>query len=849
MLLQRNKLLRWAGEETPMAAKRRNHRKGNYADELLLPRKKRGFWRILWRLFLLLFLLGIIGGIAGFIIILNPAKLEPLSIEKLTDLKQTSLVYDIDGNLVGNRYQLENRVVKPLSEIPKTLQNAFIATEDTRFYQHHGVDFRRIAGSIWVDIKTGGYTQGASTIDQQLIKLTHLSSEKTLTRKLQEAWLAWQMENKYSKSEILEMYLNVVYFGKGAYGVQAAATVYFSKDVQELTLSECAVLAAIIKSPSNYAPHLHPDNTAKRKSLVLELMVKNQFITQEEADTAKQETITLVKDTTSSEYFVFIDQAIDQACALTNIPYDDFVTGGYRIYTTMDSGLQAACETLIKDTNLFPPNAEDDTEVEGAIVVLRPFDGTIAAQVGGRSYVARGLNRAQTSLRQPGSAIKPVLVYAQALEKGLCSPATPLLDQFTDFNGYSPSNAGNVYHGWVSARYALLESLNVPAVQFLQDVGLNAAMGYAEKVGIPFASEDRNLAIALGGFTTGITPLQLAASYQPFANGGIYTPPSSILSVETNTGKTIYQAKSRSTPVLSEESAYLLTSMLQSGVEEGTSHRLQDLGLPIAAKTGTVAYGKYGGVRDAWMVAYTPDYIVAVWNGFDKTNDTHIMPSNCSGGRYPALMTVEIFKHLYKQKQVTAFQRPAGVIDITLDKLAYENDHCLLLANDVTPEENRMREIFNKRFAPTAYSPYWMAPPALTDAWVTLDDASQPELHFTPNDDLAVYQVYRKTPRQYTPVMAAQFRGSDGPVTWADTQAAEAGDYAYTIVPIRLDATLDGSPLTGPTAGPFTVTVPSRFSPFPPFGKETPTPEPAASFELPFPLPTPTPESNGTMIE
>ena len=318
-------------------------------------------------------------------VLLEPWNWETLDLEKLTQLNQTSIIYDADGKRAGSLYGSENRVYVPLESIPLHVRQAFIAAEDQRFYEHHGVDVVRMFGALWHDLRTLSLEQGASTITQQLIKLTHLSGEKTLSRKAQEAILALQLERRMEKDDILERYLNVVYFGRGAYGIEAAANAYFQKSAKELTLAEGALLAGVIKSPSNYAPHLAPENAVERRDLILGEMAECGFISPAEAEKAQKEPLVLQLSEESAQFGWYLDAAATEAQEILGITRDELLSGGYAIYTALDAEAQAAAEDLFENGANFPDPAADGTPAQAALVAENVDSGEIIALVGGRT--------------------------------------------------------------------------------------------------------------------------------------------------------------------------------------------------------------------------------------------------------------------------------------------------------------------------------------------------------------------------------------------------------------------------------------------------------------------------------
>ena len=555
---------------------------------------------------------------------------------RITGCDRTSIIYDGQSDVVTRLHGVQDRTWVSISELQPSTVYAFISAEDARFFEHEGVDVIRIAGAIVADIKAGSYVQGASTISQQLIKLSHLTSEKTISRKAEEAALAYEMERQYSKEDILEMYLNYVYFGGGYYGIEAAAEGYFGVHASDLTLDQSAMLAGILKSPSGYAPHINYAASINRRNNILRLMRDYGYITDDEKKQASAGRPTILHDKNEEYSGYYTDAVTKSAAALMGITVDELIRGGYSIYSAMDSDIQHYCEEMFKNGELFP--AEDS---EAAIVVLEPSTGMVVAMVGGRSYTGGiSFNRATDIRRQPGSVIKPVIAYAPAFEYLNYTAADMILDEETTFSDYTPSNYGNKYYGWVTVREAVTKSLNVPAVKTLSEVGVERAKDFAKRCGIEFDDKDDSLALALGGFTYGVSPLQIAGAYSCFASGGIYNTPTLIKKITDRNGLTVYEYRQDNRRVMSEANAYILTSMLKSVVTEGTGHRLNTLDIPIAGKTGTV--GLANGNRDAWMAGYTPEYTAVVWQGYDSDR-LGLLPSSATGGTYPALMLYELF--------------------------------------------------------------------------------------------------------------------------------------------------------------------------------------------------------------
>ena len=713
-----------------------------------------------------------------------------LDLDRLENMKQTIFIYDSQDQPVANLSSQENRVLVPLSQISPYLQQAFIATEDTRFYSHPGIDIKRIFGALWADIKSGSLAQGASTLTQQLVKLTHLSNEKTFTRKIQEAILALQVEQHYTKDEILTLYLNVVYFGNGAYGAEAAAQSYFGKSAADLTCAEAAQLAGIVKAPSTYAPHINMEKSLERRNLILGLMREQGIIDESLYQSALQEEPELKLSRPGQyEYGYYIDAAISEAMERLGMSYEELVSSGYRIYTGLEPWLQQACEEAFADGSLFPADAADGTQVQGAMVFLSSDTGLAAALMGGREYTARrGFDRSTQALRQPGSTIKPLLCFGPAIELKGYSPATPILDEPMDFNGYTPRNASDTYKGWITLRYALSHSVNVPAVQLLQQTGVSLAKSYAEAAGITFDPQDDSLALALGGFTQGVTPLSLAGAYTCFADGGMAHEPALIRRITDSSGKVVYEHTVKDKRVFSEETTFLISDMLTDTVKEGSAQALQSTGIPLACKTGTVAYEKDGveGVRDIWAAAYNEEYVGVCWMGFDTTDPEHCLPASASGGKYPVPMLARVFAQLYPQGGAPEFTPPSGIVEATVDQAAIEQGQ-LMLASAYTPAASRLVDYFKRGTEPTATSTYWSFPaaPVITESGI--GEAGLPYIRFLQKDPACATYLYRSSDGGHTYQKAAQFDPGHEAIAWEDETAQAGQAYRYYLQSVRLD--------------------------------------------------------------
>ena len=542
----------------------------------------------------------------------------------------SSQILDVNGNLITNVHATENRTIVSLDKIPKNLQDAFIAVEDNRFYDHHGIDPIGIGRAIYSNIVSGGVAQGGSTITQQLAKNAFLTQDQTIARKVQEVFIAIRLEQTYTKKEILEMYLNQIYFGRGAYGVEAAAQTYFGKDVSQLDLSECAMLAGIPRSPNYYSPLNNLAAANERKAEVLDQMVKYNYIDQATAAKTKAEALRLVnpkdlhEDKTGSYFIDYVTQeVIDKFGA--NAVYKE----GLKIYTTMDVNMQKAAEQAVNNT--LPQYYKDDNglvQPQAALVAIDPTNGYIKAMVGGRG--TDQFYRATTAVRQPGSSFKP-FTFATALENKM-TPDTTVEDKPFKLGDWQPQNYDRRFRGTVTMRQTAINSLNVPTIRFAENVGIDKVLNTAENLGISTLvnnnnqPNDKNLAAAIGGLTRGVTALDMAGAYATFANKGIYTKPTAIIKVVDRKGKVIYESKPEQKQAISERTATLLTDMLKDVITSGTG-KGANINRPAAGKTGTT-----DNYQDAWFAGYTPQLATVVWMGCD---DNREMPG-ITGGATPA---------------------------------------------------------------------------------------------------------------------------------------------------------------------------------------------------------------------
>ncbi|HJV45935.1 MAG TPA: PBP1A family penicillin-binding protein [Bacillota bacterium] len=578
---------------------------------------------------------------------------------KVKNQSESSVIFDKDGKEITKLYADVNREYVDFSKIPDIVKKAFVDTEDERFYQHNGVDFLGIARAVYKDIRAGGAVEGASTITQQLAKNVYLTNTKSIWRKTEEALIAINLERNYSKDQILEFYLNEIYFGHGAYGVQAASKFYFGKDVSQLNLAEAATLAGMPKAPNTYAPIPNYDKSVERRKTVLTLMVRNGTITQQQADTATKEQLKLANNTKNNDDVVqtYIDYALQEAEDKYGLTEDQIYRGGYEIYTALDMKAQKAMADAFNNPKLFPDSKSKDP-VQAAMVIIDPHTGGIVAMTGGRDYVPKGLNRVE-SKRNPGSTFKPLAVYGPALEEGWHSSDLLKDEKMTFPGGYSPSNwYGDGYTGQVSMSEALKRSKNVPAVWLLNELGMDTSFRYLSKFGIPYDKKtDRKLGIALGDID--VTPLNMAKGYSAFDNKGIILEPHVITKIKDNGGN-VKEADVNSNTAVSEQTANTMTSMLIGVVNDGTGKQAQ-MNRPVAGKTGTTQMPGTNGNRDAWFVGYTPEYVAAVWMGYDKSDaSTNYLRQ---GSEVPAHFFSVVMTEALRGREVKPFPKQEQIED------------------------------------------------------------------------------------------------------------------------------------------------------------------------------------------
>ncbi|RZT14531.1 penicillin-binding protein 1A [Fictibacillus sp. BK138] len=592
-----------------------------------------------------------------------------LTEEALTD-PQSSMIYDMNDEFITYVTSNERREYAKINDIPELVQQAFISTEDTRFRDHMGVDVKRIFGAALANVQDGFGAEGASTITQQVVKNSVLSPDKTIKRKVQEAYLAIQLEQKYSKDEILEMYLNKIYFGSGAYGVATASKTYFNKPLQDLTPAEAALLAGLPQRPSGYDPFLHPEAAEERRNTVLKLMYKNGAITKEQKEEAVKTPVenSLVKEKAKRlKYESFIQQVIKELKE-KGISEREIYEGGLKIYTTLDPKAQAHTEKVLS-TEEFVKYPSD--KFKAGVALLDTKTGVIRALGGNRTSgdedIAKGFNYATDTKRQPGSTIKPILDYGPAIEKLKWSTYKQIKDEELKIGDWEAGNWDDEFHGDVSMREALVKSYNIPAIKTFMEVGSEDAVKFANNLGISIKNAYPSYAI--GGFRHGPSPLELAGAYTAFGNKGVYHKPTTLRKVKFPDG---YEKKFESKPVaaMHDYTAYMVTDMLKDVVKRGTGTLAAIPGLEVAGKTGTTnmpdGLDIEKGSSDSWFAGYTTNYTAAVWTGYDKTNaEQYLTPEDQKIAKY---IFKSIVSEVSKEKKTAGFEKPKSVEEIYINK-------------------------------------------------------------------------------------------------------------------------------------------------------------------------------------
>ena len=596
---------------------------------------------------------------------------------------QTSEAYDCNGELLSVLKGEKDVYYVEFDNIPIYVKQAIVSTEDKRFYKHKGIDYKGIMRAVWAMIQDGEVTQGGSTITQQLARTVFLSNERTWERKIEEMYIAVELEAKYSKDDILEFYLNNVYFANGYYGIEAASQGYFGMDVNHLSLSEMAYLCSIPNNPNLYNPVKNHDKTMKRRNRILKAMLEEQVISESSYKTALGESISIspspkVKNDYLETYITYCatrtlmemegfkfqtsfgndneKKAYDKKYKeLYESCNSKLFTGGYRIYTSLDAAAQKELQDAI-DKELAEFTEKNDEGIyclQGAAVCIDNATGMVRAIVGGRSQDTEGytLNRAFQSFRQPGSSIKPLLVYTPALEKGYTADTTVVDEPIEG----GPVNGDGVYSGAMSLRQAVAVSKNTVAWKIMEELTPEYGLSFLKAMEFSrLDTRDENLPISVGGFTNGVSPLEMAKGYATIANNGGYRNPTCIVKITNAQGDEIYSAKQDAVMVYKENACRQMTDMLQTVITSGTGRGYSLGQMPSAGKTGTTNDNK-----DGWFVGYTPYYTTSVWVGYDIPKEV----PGLGGGTYPGRIWHDFMEKIHEGLTPVSFVEPISTTE------------------------------------------------------------------------------------------------------------------------------------------------------------------------------------------
>ena len=664
--MKQDKAKREEAEKNKNVKKRGRKSKEEIEDEKKRKRKKIKRKFILFHIIAILIAIGIVLGVSAY------------SWKQFTDdmfLNERSVVVDTNGEVIATLGSEQRKITVDFEDMPKNLVNAYVAIEDERFYSHYGIDIKRTGGAILSYITHfGNSSYGGSTITQQLVKNLTGDTSDSVTRKVKEWWKAFLLESYYSKEEILELYLNVIYVGPNVYGVQTGAKYYFNKDVSELSLAECAYLAGINNSPNSYNPFTDDDNTeliTNRTLTVLQKMLELGYINEDEYNEAEKEVDSGLNfkngkiETENSIYSyhtdALISEIIEDISEEKNIS-EEFAQnylylGGLTIHSTQDSEIQEEMEQEFLKRQYLLESSDGESTSQAAMVIIDHRNGEVLACVGGlgeKEYF-RGLNRATQSRRQTGSAIKPLAVLVPGINEKIFTASTIYNDEKTTFkDDYTPGNNDGRYLGEITVRRALESSQNIPFVEMMEEITPRKAISYLEEMGITsLAEEDENLWLALGGLHNGITPLEMAAAYATIANDGEYIEPTFYTSITNKEGRTVLKIEQETREVFSPQVAYVVKKLLTQPVEgsHGTATYCSISGIEVAAKTGTTDDN-----FDKWLCGFTPYYTAVTWFGFDQNETINYYNQNPAG-----IIWANVMRRVHNGLQNMSFVKPGSI--------------------------------------------------------------------------------------------------------------------------------------------------------------------------------------------
>lgn len=683
----------------------RQERKKQTANKSAKPKKsKKGIWKkIMVALSVFLVVLLIAGAFSVYAIMRDAPEIDR---DQLV-IAQNPTIMDINDQEVQTSLQgAEDREYVNIDDIPPLVREAFIAVEDVRFYDHFGVDLRRIGGAVMANISDGFGAEGASTITQQLVKNLYLDFDKSITRKLQEQYMAVQLERQFTKDQILEMYLNAIYFGDGKYGVGTAADYYLSKSLDELTIEEAALLAGIPQRPNAHNPINNPETSENRRNTVINRMLSAGFISESEAEAARsvpvEESVNV--NTSSSDhgyrFQAYIDQVIEEVEAIEGVEISDIYTSGMTIYTNLDPDIQAYVEEVMNDSSNF----RDEIQ-QGGITILDTETSQVHA-IGGKRGGSTGSREFSfaTAPQEIGSTAKPIFSYGPGIEYNQWSTWHQFTDEPHEYSsGQSINNFDRSFMGDMTMREALYRSRNIPAVKAIQEIGVNDAHQFAERLGI--FTEENNESHALGA--NQVSTFDIAASYAAFGNGGTFNEPHTVRKVSFPDGYEI-EINRDTHQAMEDYTAYMMTDMLKDVLTRGTASGGQANvpGVPVAGKTGSTGFDQdnrdrfnipSGAIKDSWFVGYSTNLTAAVWTGYDTGRESEINWGNTDYTHARSIFG-SVMTRAHDGRSPSDFSRPDSVVSVSVEKSTG------LLPSDFTPDNEIVTELFVRGTEPSEES-------------------------------------------------------------------------------------------------------------------------------------------------
>ena len=691
---------------------------------------------------------------------------------RLTNKEQNySEIFDVNGEPLTYTENLKNNYIK-LDEIPEVTKQAFLSIEDKDFYNHKGLNYKRIAKATFNNLKSHSLGEGASTITQQLVKNRFLTNEKTFDRKIKEAYLSKKLEATESKEKILETYLNTIYFGNGAYGIGNASKTFFDKEPTELTLAESCILAGCIKSPNTYSPINNYENAILRMNVVLNELLEDKKITDEEYNNAKNEIVNVKKYNfinSLNDIDLYTQFVLNEASEILNTNTYNVLHGGYKIYTNQNFEVQKILDEVINDESNYHKNSYGNI-ANSLAMIIDNTDYSVLAVSGKSKYNLVNIKR------QPGSLIKPILTFAPAINEGVINAKTQILDEKIDIDGYSPNNVGNHFYDYISVEDIVAKSLNIPTVKITQNLGLQKCKNYARKAGIEFnEQEDNGYAIALGGLTDGVTLKNITDAYSTLTNNGKYVKSGFIKKINNQNNMTIYSKNMAETNVFNDDTAYLMTDILKYSVKNGTSKKLSKYGFDVAGKTGTVAVKDTNLNTDAYSLAYTTQHTMSVWLGNYTMEQKYHLEGKNNGGTYATQMISQVFDNLYEESKPKNFEMPDSVEEVIIDKKTLDENHIVVLGNNI-PERYQEKCLVSSRFKPTDVSNKFDKIEPFDFEIKTYKNSC--EIIFDAKDYLEYY-VYRVC--NDVPTMIKNIKNCNGETSFVDTNMEDNIKYKYYI--------------------------------------------------------------------